>query len=55
MTSYALPCPYCGRVIDSMDSMADTRAELDGHLLRAHPDLPDPTYDPRFPQGGEMT
>lgn len=47
-TSYPLSCPHCGRVIDSMDSMADTRSELDDHLMRRHPDLPDPTHDPRF-------
>jgi hypothetical protein len=47
-TSYPLPCPHCGKVIDSLDSMADTRADLDLHLLRHHPDLPDPTHDPRF-------
>lgn len=50
-TSYPLPCPICGEVIDSMDSMSDTRADLDTHLLRRHPDAPDPTFDPRF-QGG---
>ena len=48
MTSYPLPCPYCERVVDSMDSMSDSRAELDHHLLVKHPDLPDPTYDPRY-------
>lgn len=48
MTSYPIQCPHCPRVIDSMDSMADSRAELDHHLLVRHPDLPDPTHDPRF-------
>lgn len=47
-TSYPLPCPHCGKVIDSMDSMADTRADLDTHLLTQHSDLPDPTHDPRW-------
>ena len=47
-TSYPLPCPHCGKVIDSMDSVSDTRAELDHHLLVRHPDMPDPTHDPRF-------
>lgn len=51
MISYPLTCPHCGKVIDSMDSIADTRADLDCHLLVRHPDLPDPTYDPRFPRG----
>ena len=50
--SYPLPCPHCGAVIDSMDSMSDTRADLDAHLLRRHPDMPDPTHDPRWPAGG---
>ncbi len=49
--SYPLPCPYCDHVADSMDSMADTRADLDDHLLRRHPDLPDPTHDPRYRPG----
>jgi hypothetical protein len=48
MISYPLPCPHCGEVIDSEDSMSDTRADLDSHLLRSHADLPDPTHDPRF-------
>lgn len=48
MISYPLPCPICGVVLDSMDSMSDTRADLDDHLLRRHPDRPDPTHDPRF-------
>ncbi len=54
MTSYPLACPYCGRVIDSLDSMSDTRAEMDDHLLLRHPDLPDPFHDPRWstPESG---
>lgn len=47
-TSYPIDCPHCGKTIDSMDSMSDSRAELDRHLLVRHPDLPDPTHDPRF-------
>jgi hypothetical protein len=51
MTSYSIPCAYCDRVIDSMDSMSDTRAEYDHHLLVRHADQPDPTFDPRFQLG----
>lgn len=47
-TSYPIACPHCGKIIDSLDSMADSRAELDRHLMAQHPDLPDPTHDPRF-------
>lgn len=54
MASYPLTCPHCPTVVDSMDSMADSRAELDEHLLAKHPDEPDPTHDPRFPMGGEQ-
>ena len=48
MTSYPLPCPYCDRVVDSMDSMSDTRSEMDDHLALKHPDLPDPFGDARW-------
>lgn len=48
MISYPIPCPHCDRIVDSMDSMADSRSELDDHLLARHADLPDPTHDPRF-------
>lgn len=47
-TSYPIQCPHCPRVVDSLDSMADSRADLDHHLAVRHPDLPDPTHDPRF-------
>lgn len=40
-------CPHCDREFDSLDSLADSRAMVDTHL-RAHPDLPDPTHDPRW-------
>lgn len=48
MSSYPIECPHCGRVIDSHDSMSDSRGELADHLLARHPDLPDPTHDPRW-------
>ena len=50
MASYPITCPHphCGRVLDSRDSMSDSRAMLDDHLLWNHPDQPDPTFDPRF-------
>jgi hypothetical protein len=48
MDSYPISCPHCGQTFDSMDSYGDTRADVDAHLLRAHPDLPDPTIDRRF-------
>lgn len=47
-TSYPVTCPHCGTVLDSLDSMSDSRAMLDDHLLRRHPDAPDPTHDPRW-------
>lgn len=48
MTSYPIPCPHCYRVVDSMDSMADSRSELEHHILVRHGDLPDASHDPRF-------
>lgn len=52
MMSYPVPCPHCDHVADSMDSMSDSRAELDAHLLSRHPDRPDPTHDTRWPSIG---
>lgn len=48
MTAYSVACPHCGKEIDSMDSLADSRDMLDHHLLVRHADAPDPTHDPRF-------
>lgn len=51
MITYGVTCPHCGKSVESYDSYADARADRDLHLLNDHPDLPDPTFDPRF-QGG---
>lgn len=56
MIEYCFSCPICGQCVRSYDSNADARADLDLHLLNHHPDDPDPTFDPRFPErtvGGE--
>jgi hypothetical protein len=48
MISYPYPCPHCDHVADSMDSNADSKVELDWHMQRAHPDMPDWRIDPRW-------
>lgn len=49
LPTYKIACPLCEHVVKCHDSMSDARQELDDHLLRVHPDQPDPTPDPRFP------
>lgn len=51
MTSYPAPCPHCDHIADSMDSQGDSEADLDLHMERQHPDLPDPRHDPRWNLG----
>lgn len=34
---YPITCPYCGQVIDSHDSYADSKSELVAHIEKKHP------------------
>lgn len=36
---YPIRCPHCTVVVDSMDSVADSQAELDDHIKRKHPEV----------------
>lgn len=33
---YPMKCPICNKEFDSMDSLADTRADVRAHMDRAH-------------------
>lgn len=52
MTSYPVKCALCGESFDSFDSYGDSRAMRDDHMLRRHPDEPDPHPDARWSIGG---
>lgn len=36
--NWPVTCPHCGAEIDSMDSYADSRADLREHIKREHPE-----------------
>lgn len=36
---YPEKCPHCNHVADSMDSVADTKADLRRHIENNHPDM----------------
>lgn len=46
--NWPVRCPHCGKEFDSLDSYGDSREMRDVHMLRVHPDMPDPTLDARF-------
>jgi hypothetical protein len=48
LMNWPVKCPHCGKTFDSQDSYGDSRQMRDVHLLREHPDLPDPTTDQRL-------
>lgn len=36
--NYPISCPHCNLIVDSMDSLADTKADLEYHIEVKHPE-----------------